>query len=233
MSRRDDTEQFYSLLAALQQATGGRRLMADCHGKMQWPKRGVYFFFEPGECRAGDASALRVVRVGTHGVSADSKSTLWSRLSAHRGSVRTGGGNQRGSIFRRLVGMALIRKNGLCGLESWPVGSNASKSVKEAEHALEKLVSEHIGRMQILCLPIDDEPSPQSQRAYIERNSIALLSNCANNAADPPSHEWLGRDCDSELVRQSGLWNNRHVKEDHDQEFLRGLANLVEGHKFR
>jgi len=33
--------------------------------------------------------------------------TLWARLSQHRGSAKSGGGNHRCSIFRLLVGRAL------------------------------------------------------------------------------------------------------------------------------
>ena len=74
------------------------------------PRRGVYFFFEPGELRE-DGRTPRVVRVGTHAVSAGSRTTLWTRLRDHRGHVigrHVGGGNHRASIFRRHVGSALL-----------------------------------------------------------------------------------------------------------------------------
>jgi hypothetical protein len=54
----------------------------------------------------------------------------------------------------------------------------------------------------------------------IERNAIALLSNYGKAVIDPPSPDWLGRHCDRERVRISGLWNNNHVDEAYDPGFL-------------
>jgi hypothetical protein len=48
-------------------------------------------------------------------------------------------------------------------------------------------VSEVIGKMSFLWLPVRDEPGPNSQRGYIERNVIALLSNDGKEPLDPPS----------------------------------------------
>ena len=79
-----------------------------CHGRMPWPRRGVYFFFEEGEVRSDSGSGPRVVRVGTHALTDRSKTTLWNRLAQHRGVARSGGGNHRGSVFRLLVGQALL-----------------------------------------------------------------------------------------------------------------------------
>ena len=78
---------------------------------MDWPPRGVYFFHESGEARSGTGGGPRVVRVGTHGLKSGSGSTLWDRLSQHRGSSRSGRGNHRGSIFRLIVGIALAKRN--------------------------------------------------------------------------------------------------------------------------
>src|SRR5262245_54763752 len=96
-----DLERFYSLMGRLAAACGGPRRLGACDRSMDWPTLGVYFFYEPGETRAGRVE-LRVVRVGTHGLR-PSKSTLWKRLAQHRGAVggsMPGGGNHRGSIFR-------------------------------------------------------------------------------------------------------------------------------------
>lgn len=100
-----EIDDFYVLLGELRTRCGGERHLASSSGRMSWPDRGVYFFFEPGEVRPnGDP---RVVRIGTHALKAGSKTTLWKRLGQHRGSVggsRPGGGNHRGSIFRLHVG---------------------------------------------------------------------------------------------------------------------------------
>src|ERR1700733_1291703 len=98
MSRSDDVNQFYETLKYLHQRVGGYRYLRDCTAKSGWPQRGVYFFLENGEIRA-DGSMLRVTRVGTHAVSANSRTTLWSRLYTHRGPS-DGRGNHRGSVFR-------------------------------------------------------------------------------------------------------------------------------------
>ena len=75
------TRRFYALLDALAGKHGGPRLLGDATGRMTWPRRGVYFFFEPGETRSGSGSGLRVVRIGTHALRAGSQSSLWGRLS--------------------------------------------------------------------------------------------------------------------------------------------------------
>lgn len=84
-----------------------------------------------------------------------------------------------------------------------------------------------IGAMPFLWLAIGDRPGPHSLRGYIERNSIALLSDYGKEPLDPPSPNWLGHDCDRELVRESGLWNQRHVKEGYDETFLDTLERLI------
>ena len=98
---------FYSILDALERNIGGARKLADCSGRMRWPARGVYFFREAGEMRADTGEGPRIVRVGTHALKAGGGTKLWNRLSAHRGQ-QNGGGNHRGSIFRLIVGTALI-----------------------------------------------------------------------------------------------------------------------------
>lgn len=62
----------------------------------------------------------------------------------------------------------------------------------------------------------------------MERNAIALLSNRNKAALDPPSPEWLGRHCDGERVRESGLWNSNHVDEAYDPAFLDEFEQLVD-----
>ena len=187
--------------------------------------RGVYFFFEPGELREGSGE-MRVVRVGTHALQAKSQTTLWTRLSQHRGSRagrRPGGGNHRGSIFRLLVGTALIGK-GVPEAESakatWGHGSTPPPGAADREYPLERKVSQIIGSMPFIWLAVDDAPGPDSDRGMIERNAIALLSNRSGCAIDPASCDWLGRSCDRRLVRESGLWNSNHVDDRYDSRFL-------------
>ena len=93
---------------------------------------------------------------------------------------------------------------------------------------MEREVSVVIGDMPFLWLAVDDEPGPDSLRGYIERNSIALLSNYGREPIDPPSRQWLGHYSDRERVRLSGLWNNNHVEDDYTPEFLDTMERLIE-----
>ena len=228
-SRRSDLQRFYEILAVLERRIGGARILADCSGHRiwKWPLRGVYFFEEPGEQRSDTGFGLRVVRVGSHALNAGEHSKLWDRLKAHKGANREFGGNHRGSVFRKHVGKSLIRRD-FIDFPTWGQGSSASKSVIVSEKPLEKVVSCVIGAMPFLWLEIDDEPGHASLRGYIERNSIALLSNLGKLPLDPPSDCWLGRWSDNEKVQESGLWNHHHVGEPYQPEFLDTFAVLVD-----
>jgi hypothetical protein len=236
-TRLEDLRRFYALLDELERRLGGKLTLAECHGRMPWPRRGVYVFFEEGEQRSDSGSGPRVVRVGTHALTSGSTSTLWGRLSQHRGVAEHGGGNHRGSIFRLIVGAAIKARDDMGEPRSWGIGTDAAaagerlgldaESVKRSEVTLERVVSEHISRMPFLYLAIDDEPGPNSLRGVIERNAIALLSNFGRNPLDSASHAWLGKASDRERIRQSGLWNSNHVDETHSETFLNALERLV------
>jgi len=224
--RHEHLVRFYSILDDLEHAIGGARRLADCSGRMGWPDRGVYFFREPGEHRSDTGKGPRIVRVGTHALKAGSGTKLWTRLSQHMGQPSTGGGNHRGSIFRLIVGAALIQRDGL-EFPTWGNGNTADREVRGRELALEREVSRVIGAMSFLWVPIEDEAGPESQRGYIERNAIALLSNHKRPPLDPPSQDWLGHRSDRERVRKSGLWNQNHVEEACDSAFLDSLDQLA------
>ena len=236
-NRLADTARFHALLEQVEAHVGGRRSLTDCDGRMDWPRRGIYFFFEPGEQRTASGSGGRVVRVGTHALKAGGRTSLWNRLSQHRGNAGSGGGNHRGSIFRLIVGAALANR-GDCPLpRSWGVGAAPGaaarklnvdrEAVKREEAGLERRVSGYIGQMPFLWLNIDDLPGPNSLRGLIERNAIALLSGAVEPAADKPSRQWLGEFSDRPRVCASGLWNNNHVDERYDPAFLDALEKLV------
>jgi hypothetical protein len=226
--RNDDLRRFYAALELLAEKVGGRKTLAECSGRLCWPQRGVYFFMEDGETRRESGSGARIVRVGTHALTNTSRTTLWKRLSQHRGRAKSGGGHHRGSIFRLIVGTAIIARDGL-QFPTWGQGSNAPRDVRDAELALECDVSKTIGAMPFLWLAIYDAPGAGSLRGYIERNSIALLSNFGKAPLDKPSENWLGRSCNRERVRSSGLWNSNHVDEHYDPAFLPCLEQLVGG----
>ncbi len=193
--------------------------------------RGVYFFFDPFEARRESGVGLRVVRVGTHALTSGSGSTLRQRLGQHRGGD-SGRGNHRGSIFRRLVGQALLEQGGLPQCDSWGIRNDRAKGCEAlaidrralvaSEAPIEQAVTRYIGALPFLCFGVDDDPGPASLRA------IALLSNFNRPPLDPPSADWLGHVSDRVLVRGSGLWNQRHVGESYDPLFLDALEDLIQ-----
>ena len=222
---------FYNILSQLAERHGGRKTLAAAESDQVWPARGIYFFFEPGEVRTVSGEGDRVVRVASHSFSANSPSPFWGGLLGTRGGP-SGRGNHRASIFRQLVGEALLRRSGR-SLPSWGVGSSqrdtASKLsvdlavVMAEEGALEVEVSDYIRRMPFTWMSTPPGPSPDGRRAYYERQAIALLSN-ATGRADPPSPDWLGRLSSRERVRASGLWNSNHVQRDYSDKFLEALG---------
>jgi hypothetical protein len=232
--RLQDIKKFYSLLGNLEEKIGSKRTLADCTGRMDWPERGVYFFFEPGEYRATSGEGLRVTRVGTHGLKTGSSSTLWKRLRQHRGTLsgsRPGGGNHRGSVFRLHVGTALINRDDWQDETAahWGIDSSASSEIRDEEYPLEKAVSDYIRKMPFLWLDILDEPGPDSLRGFVEQNAIALLSNfgAGNKSIDPPSKNWLGNWAASTAISNSGLWNVNHVSDKIHPDFIGIFGNLI------
>lgn len=223
------TGRFYELLDDLEVRLGGARVLADCNGRMNWPDRGVYFFLDPGEAGAG----RRVARVGTHALTAKSRSKLWNRLRQHRGTARTGGGNHRGAIFRLLVGIARARRDHMALPQSWgkrnDPGAPARQlgvsraNFRQAEVELEEYVSHYIGTMPFLWLKVGDAPGQESERRVVERNVIALLSG----HPEPPAN-WLGRHSDRDRMRRSGLWNNEYVDESWNPSFLDLMEKWIE-----
>lgn len=227
MPRRSDLDAFYALLDDLEARIGGHRRLGECHGRMAWPQRGVYFFFESGEHRDTDSSPQRVVRVGTHALVSRSRTTLWKRLRQHRGTSNPLGGNHRGSIFRLLIGEAILNSDTSLKVESWGRGASATRELRDLEREHEVRVSDYIGDMTLLFLEVPDEPGPDSARGVIERNSIALLSGYREPTPDRASTSWLGNQSGRERVRRSGLWNNNHLDEIYDPEFLNLFDNLL------
>jgi hypothetical protein len=225
-TRLKHTKKFYELIEELAHNTGGPHPLANIFELNDLPNRGVYFFFEDTELRTTSANNNvpfgRVVRVGTHALKAGANSTVKGRLKQHHGNTGNMVGNHRGSIFRSILGTCFL--NDFKGCDTWGIGQAANAEVRNNEQLLEERVSQYIRQMQFLVLNVDDEPGRDSNRGFIEQNSIALLSNyTANNEQlkiDPPSNNWLGFNCNRPLVQQSGLWNQQHVDINYDATFL-------------
>ena len=190
------------------------------------PSAGLYLFFDGHEPRLRDIRQLRVVRVGTHGVASGSKASLRDRMRTHFGTT-TGGGNHRSSVFRLHVGRALIEKGEYEPVSSW--GSNEfpkNPKLVKLEGALEARVSEYIGNLSVALLDVPGDSAKDNDRAYLEQNLIALLSN-AFHPLDPPSHNWLGRHSDKAEIRKSGLWNVNHTAQTYHAPFAKMLGYYV------
>ena len=220
MDKGEATFAFYTLLEELEKNIGGYRRVGSLTGRMRWPDRGVCFFFEPGEHCSGSGSGLRVVHIGTHAVSAGSKSTLWGRVHQHRGTLDGLGGNHRGSVFRRLVGEAMMARTPRVEVATWGDKDRPAEGIPDSERGLEELVSRRIGQMSVVFLPVEGAPGPDSLRASIKRNTVALLSGYVDAWIDPPSRHWLGNHSASERVRCSGLWNRNSVDDTVDPRFM-------------
>ena len=230
MSRSADLDQLYRLFDDLKDRTGGMQRLRDCTGYMDWPDRGVYFFFADDETR-DLTDQPRLTRVGTHAVSSGSGTSLWNRLRTHRGAnsgTYEGGGNHRGSVFRKRIGEAMIERYDLHETYPyWGEGSSAGRERRLDELELEQRVSDYIRDLPFLWIRVDDEPGPESDRAYIERNVIALVSNYQNDSLDPRDDDWLGRKSPRREITESGLWNINHIGETYDSEFLDRVAEAV------
>lgn len=213
----------YAILDELRDSPA-HRPFEKCKGSDDWPSAGVYVYYDPQQNRILAPTHPKIVRIGTHGVSDGSISTLWQRLKAHKGDL-SGLGNHRTSIFRLHIGTALIASNRL-QCPSWGSTARPSAAELEGEKEIERAVSEYIGRLHISVLPIIDDASKRSDRAYVEQNLIAIMSGrpCPVECC---SESWLGYRCENPAVVRSSLWNVNHTNEAFDPSFCSILEQFV------
>ena len=114
------------------------------------------------------------------------------------------------------MGASIISRDGLPSelLESW-LSKRAEPAWAREEADLETRVSRVIGAMPFAWLPVPDRGAGGSDRGWLERNTIAILSGLTGSA-DVPSPHWLGRWAPRAEVRESGLWNVNHVRDVYD-----------------
>ena len=212
--RACDIDRFYGLLARLEKRVGGPHLLKNFPSVVSPGDRGVYFMFESGEYRA-DSDSLRVVRVGTHGLTARSRSTIWTRLFEHLMF------NGR-SVFRDHVNASLLNRAGILRAD--------------LDHRHAACITDYIGNMPFLWVRINSDDD-HNVRHKIESNAIALLSNYHGPAIDKPSPEWIGRHRvnpknfkrNHEKLTKSGLWNVNFVnKKKYDRSFLGDLKTAID-----
>lgn len=177
------------------------------------PEKGVYFFFDPNEARH-DSNSGRVVRIGTHAAIANSKATLYDRLRNHKGSKDLAG-NHRVSVFRKLIGYSFLNKKDLTFPHWGDKSKKGDKSIRLSEIPLEILVSKYICALPFTVLEVPGPSAKDNDRAFIEENSIALLSNYDRQPIDQFSENWLGLYSKNSKVIGSGLWNSNYVERIH------------------
>ena len=204
--REKDIERFYGLLKRLEDQVGGSHPIKDFPSVVPPTAKGVYFIFESREIRSCQPDQLRVVRVGTHGLTARSRSTIWTRLFEHLMA------NGR-SVFRSDVNRAL-RKRG--GYDDGSMDRNHSARI-----------TRYIGRMRFLWVEVNGEDGHE-KRKYIERNAISLLSGRHETSPDVPSTSWLGLCLEKPAIRKSGLWNVNHTNSECCGAFLTKLERCIE-----
>jgi hypothetical protein len=192
---------FYLLLDRLEKNIGGTRTLAACSDRMGWPSVASISSANPASTHGNRRRAA--YRPCGHPRIEGSYAQNTLESVNHKGTVKTGAGNHRSSIFRLIVGTALICRHGHECL-SWGRKNASEAAVKQDEIALECEVSRIIGNMPFIWLAIGDEAGPKSLRGFIEKKSIALLSNYDKRPLDPPSPEWLGLHCHSERLRDGG-----------------------------
>lgn len=225
-SLRSDIGRLNHYTKQLWRAQKGGRSIIETSGRMDWPARGVYIVLDGEKNPVSRSDIPRIARIGTHAISAGSQTSMWNRLSTHRGTI-AGSGSHRSSIFRLHVGRAWTRAApSELWPSSWSVGQSAPHEIRMGEAELEAQVSRVIGAMRVLWLDIDDEPGPTSERAYIERNLIGLLSR-AGLLWGGDWQGWLGRNAADWRIATSGLWNLNHVFSKPDEHFLERFAVAV------
>ena len=212
-------------MSRLADRLGGPRRLAECTGKDIWPRRGVYFFYEDGQVRS-DGSG-RVVRVGTHALTAVSRTTLWGRLRQHRGNLhrRPLGGNHRASVFRPACGAALIRRRPRARRAAQAPGWTAAarpgigRAGKRRSSRGKPLYRRDAGAVARRSRA----RRPGLPRA--QQHRVAVLPDRLPGHPQPG----LARRCDAVPgeIGDSGLWNVEHVQEDYDPRFLRLLSRLA------
>jgi hypothetical protein len=164
---------------------------------------GLYFFYQEGEGSA-HAPGGRIVRIGNH---PRAQHRLVGRLSDH---YRSQDGAKNGSVFRRYIGGALLRRLDSAspclspspGEGHWErQDERACPACSTTESAVTTVLAT---AFCFRCVRVDD----QDERNHLEARLIATVAACT---VCQPSRTWLGLHAYPPLVRSSGLWNTQHV----------------------
>ena len=178
---------------------------------------GVYVMFEEGEFYHGYP---RITRVGTH--QADKKSapdipqkkqSVWKRMMQHYGHATNLLGKKDGSIFRKNVGIAMLKESNDPYIEAWlfdrttcekrkKYDSDKSKVPydKKKQDEIEVMVSDYIrNKISFVVIPINN----RKKRHDFEYGLISAICQASDFC---PSKTWLGNYNDKEKIKQSHMW---------------------------
>ena len=157
---------------------------------------GIYILFEDGEAYYG---MDRIVRVGTH----RSDGRLRRRLKDHFISE-----NKDGSIFRKNIGKAILKKKKNPYLNVWSVDTSKQEKIirlgdsydpifqKKVEENVTKYMRDHLS---FVCFPVATE----QERLRLEEGIIAALNRSSDFTS---SSEWRGKYSTEHEIVQSGMW---------------------------
>ena len=183
------------------------------------PRNGIYLFFEAGEYD-GHTCDERIVRVGTH-----RRGNFRSRISEHylldgEPDIRADRPAPKDrSIFRKNLGRAWIRRQGIEYLEVWNIDFTASRKRQEHAHrrkvAVERQVETNVTALlreefSFVWIPLADEAERMGSGG-LEGRLIGTLAQCSSCV---PSPGWLGRHSPDPRIQTSGLWQVQHLKHD-------------------
>jgi hypothetical protein len=181
---------------------------------------GLYFFYEKGET-SRHAPDGRIVRVGNH---PRSQGSLKRRLRMHYS------GSKNGSVFRKFLGGAVLRRmdpNSPC-LQPMPgQGHWEKQNMHTCEYCkpIERQVSQLLkSSFWFRCIEIEK----RDLRNTLEKKLIATISLCP---ICKPSENWLGKSAYSPDVQDSGLWNSEYVFDQEkilDESEIQRLAEIIE-----
>ena len=161
---------------------------------------GLYLFYEKGEV-SKHAPLGRIVRIGNH---PHSQNGLKKRLRMHYS------GNKNGSVFRKSIGGAFMRKanpNNPCLLPAPGKGHWEKQDMHTCEKCqpVENQVSELLrSNFAFRCIEIQN----RELRNRFEEMLVATISFCPTCK---PSTNWLGKFAYNQNVKKSGLWNSDYV----------------------
>lgn len=161
---------------------------------------GLYFFYEAGEA-SEHGPVGRIVRAGNH---PRSNEGLVRRLRQHYS------GRKNGSVFRRLLGGALLRARDPKNPCLAPSPGRGHWERQRGESCcrcstIELEVSALLrSRFRFRCVPIKDRET----RNRFEALLIATLAACSSCKV---SSGWLGLYAYPDTVRRTGLWNTQFV----------------------